>query len=643
MKTSQTVDNESTTRYFAELNQSILAALETYANVHRGSGHFSKVTTHLYEKARAVVLQFLGLQKSDWEIIFLTPRRAKLFLQDLEPANYQLISDKDFGLSLGVRAVAVRKKALTGKKIVEPGGGTTKLYSADWVMWGKSPEKFEAGTPAIINIIAFAKALLMIKHHGEKIFFTQSADLMTAEDILFGGELMEQKGSILLNNLRKTLIGKDIQVPTRKGSTSFINLDNSASTPTFSPILEAFKQTLFQPDNVKAEIIRQVKQIIADTVNAPLTDYEIIFTSNTTESVNIVAKIFAGVPGKETRSVVLGTIMEHSSNDLPWRNGHNDSLILLQVDKEGFIDIGELESFLKAYNIDKMHGQKRIRLITISAASNVLGACNDLQAIGEMAKRYDAQLMVDAAQLIAHRPVDMKTWNIDCLAFSAHKVYAPFGCGVLVVKKGLLNMKQEEMEQINTLGDENAGGIAALGKALLLLRNIGYDQIGAEEKQLTVKALQKLATIKNLKVFGIDDPDSPRFWDKIGVIVFDLKNKMAGRIADKLANNRGIGIRYGCHCAHLIIKHLLDFTPFQEKFQRFVLKLVPIINLQGMARVSFGIQNTETDIDPLIEELRSISGNGQHTAEVQFTKKETLSQIREFIDKRELLVFGQKV
>ncbi|MBE0662113.1 MAG: aminotransferase class V-fold PLP-dependent enzyme, partial [Bacteroidales bacterium] len=309
----------------------------------------------------------------------------------------------------------------------------------------------------------------------------------------------------------------------------------------------------------------------------------------------------------------------------------------------GFIDPSELESLLKAYNTDNKHGLKRIRLITISAASNVLGACNDLQAIGEMAKRYGVQLMVDAAQLIAHRPVDMKAWNIDCLAFSAHKVYAPFGCGVLILKKGMLNMKQEEMEQINTLGDENAGGIAALGKALLLLRNIGYDQIDAEEKQLTVKALQKLATIKNLKVFGIDDPDSPRFDRKIGVIVFDLKNKMAGRIADKLAHNKGIGIRYGCHCAHLIIKHLLDFTPFQEKFQRFVLKLIPIINLQGIARVSVGIQNTETDLDPLIEELNSISGNGQQTTDVQFTKKETLRQINEFINKRELFVFGQQV
>ncbi len=643
MKTDQIAVSETNTSYFDELNQSSLTALETYANVHRGSGHFSKVTTHLYEKARAVVLQFLGLQKSDWEVIFLTPRRAKQFLQDLEPAGYQLISDKDFGLSLGVRAVAVRKKALPDTKIFEPGGGTTRLYSADWVMWAKSPEKFEAGTPAIINIIAFAKALLMIKKHGEKIFIAQSAEPMTAEDILFGGKLMEQKGSFLLNNLRKTLIGKDIQVPTTNGPTPFINLDNSASTPTFSPILKAFTQTLFQPDNVKAEIILKVKQIIADTVNAPLTDYEVIFTSNTTESVNIVAKSFACVPDNEPKSVVLGTIMEHSSNDMPWRNEHNDSLIRLQVDKEGFIDLAELESLLKAYNIDNKHGQKRIRLITISAASNVLGSCNDLHAIGELAKRYGAQLMVDAAQLIAHRPVDIKTWYIGYLAFSAHKVYAPFGCGVLIVKKGILNMKQEEMEQIANSGEENAGGIAALGKALLLLRNIGYDQIGAEEKQLTAKALQKLETIKNLKVFGVADPDTPRFDRKIGVIVFDVKNKMAGRIADKLAYNKGIGIRYGCHCAHLIIKHLLDFTPFQEKFQRFVLKLIPILNLQGMARVSFGIQNTESDIDQLIEELKCISGNGHSPNDVRFTKKETLRQINEFIEKRELLVFGQQV
>jgi selenocysteine lyase/cysteine desulfurase len=144
---------------FNELTTAILAALETYSNVHRGSGHFSQVTTHLYEKAREMVLEYLGFKKSSYSVIFGSSLRAHLFSKVLKPGSFTLLHSNDFGLNLGVAALAIRKNALPQGSPFESGGGNTRLYGADWVMWADSPEKFEAGTPAIINIIAFAKAL----------------------------------------------------------------------------------------------------------------------------------------------------------------------------------------------------------------------------------------------------------------------------------------------------------------------------------------------------------------------------------------------------------------------------------------------------------------------------------------------------
>ena len=125
----------------------------------------------------------------------------------------------------------------------------------------------------------------------------------------------------------------------------------------------------------------------------------------------------------------------------------------------------------------------------MSGASNVLGVFNDLAEIGRIVHRYGARLLVDAAQLVAHRKVAMESSGIDYLAFSAHKAYAPFGTGVLVARKGLLSFSPAEMERIRSSGEENVGGIAALGKALVLLQRIGLDVIQEEEQALTARAL----------------------------------------------------------------------------------------------------------------------------------------------------------
>jgi selenocysteine lyase/cysteine desulfurase len=498
-----------------------------------------------------------------------------------------------------VAAVAVKKRFLPRGVPFETGGGTTKLYDKEWVIWADEPDRFEAGTPAIINVIAFAKALLMTEKGGGSLFSGEKLSPVTSSEI-FRDEFSELKGTELLNKLKVTMPGLKYQVPSANGPAVYINFDNGASTPPFKPVWDVFKRALNQPRENRQEIIREVRKITASFLLAPENQYDIIFTSNTTEAVNLMASHMP-VPQNGEMPVILNTILEHSSNDLPWRYIPGYNVIKLPVSKEGFWDLGQLEEILRSHNEDKTSRQK-IRLVTVSGASNVVGSCNDLAATGSLAHRYGALFMVDAAQLVAHRAINMAGDGIDGLFFSAHKAYAPFGTGVLVVRKGII---KKEMVS----GEENIGGIAAIGKALLLIRDIGFETIQEEEHRLMRRAMHGLSTVPGLELKGTADPDSPQMEQKTGILLFEMKNRMPGRIATRMAWHGAIGIRYGCHCAHLMIKYLTGFTPFQEKFQKAILLMFPMLKLQGFLRVSFGLGNRDEEVDQLIRVIREIAGN----------------------------------
>lgn len=632
--------NAEYTNAFAALEKSVYAALETYSNVHRGSGHFSMVTTRLYEQAREIVLGYLGLHRG-YVVIFTTPRSAEHLVAQLQPADFRLVSPLDFGLSLGVRAVVVKKNELPKGVPFHVGGGNARLVAPDWIVWTAAPDKFEAGTPAIINVIALARALQMIQHSGKDMFKNCQPEKLTASEILHHDQFRNVSGIKLLEELRKNRIGLGIQVPTAKGMQPFLNFDNSASTPTFELVWNAFRQTWRQTDDVKQEIVREVKAVCAEFLGAPANEYEVIFTSNTTEAINLAAESFRIKTPEGGETVVLSSLAEHSSNDLPWRMLQNSSMIRLTPDKEGFIDLSELETLLADYNQNKIHGAKRIQLVAINGASNVLGVCNNLDEISRMVHRFGARLLVDAAQLVAHRPINMQRDDIDYLAFSAHKIYAPFGSGALVVRKGLLRFDESEMTQLKSSGEENAGGIAALGKALLLLQRVGMDLIAREEHVLTTRLMRGMAQIDTIQLYGITSPDSPMFPHKMGVVVFELGKKIATKVGKELALQSGVGVRTGCHCAHIIIKHLLGISPGLQRFQKLIVTLFPKLSLPGMVRVSLGLENTEAEVDALLQALaeNDVSKGGQ-VVKGQLTKAEAKRQMEAFVQQRMKLVYG---
>jgi selenocysteine lyase/cysteine desulfurase len=599
-------DNEATAAFDA-LELGVRAALETYSNVHRGSGLNSVVSTHLFEQARGIVLEHVGLSRGKHVAIFGTPRSAGMLMARLQPGSYRTASSRDVGLPLGVRALAVERTALPKSLPFLTGGGTARLVSPDWVIWAAAPERFEAGTPAIVNVIAFAKALLLARPLGVDAFENTTGETLTASEILRHDELDQYTGRQLLIELRRTLIGRGVRVPTVEGARPYVNLDNGASTPTFEPIWTAVRQTWRQPKQVQHAIVQAVKSIVADVLGAPSSDYDVIFTSNTTEAINLVAESSSRGAELGTESVVVNTLLEHNSNELPWRMVPGSSLIRLPMDAEGFVDSSELEALLSTYNERSEHGEKRVTLVVVSGASNVLGVFNDLAEISRIVHRYGARLLVDAAQLVAHRKVAMESSGIDYLAFSAHKAYAPFGTGVLLARKGLLNFSPGEMDRIRSSGEENVGGIAALGKALVLLQRIGLDVIQEEEQALTARALLGMQRVPGLKIYGIANPESPTFVHKGGVIPFDVKGVISHKVARELGARGGIGVRSGCHCAHLTVKRMLGVPPWAERLQGVILTVLRRLELPGVARVSLGIENSEEDVDTLIDVLGGIA------------------------------------
>lgn len=607
LKSSEKLSSQNNIDAFRELELGVFAALETYSNVHRGSGHKSIATTYLYKQARKIVLENLGLNKSKYTVIFCTPVRAEELKSKLEPDTYKILSSDEIGLFLGIRALAVKRKALPAGAPFQSGGGTASLISPDWIIWARTPEKFEAGTPSIINVIAFAKALLLSSHSGKDAFKNISGEIISAADILYKDDLEKYIGRNLLDELRRTIIGRNVSVPTTEGIKPYTNLDNAASTPTFTPVWEAICQTWRQPGEVRQGMIKEVRSICSQVLGAPINSYDLIFTSNTTEAINLAAKSLKLESNADSEPVILNTLLEHTSNELPWRMLPQYSTIRLNVSNEGFLDLNELETILSEYNGKSLHGKKRIKLLAISGASNVLGTYNNLAEIARIVHKYGTRLLVDAAQMVAHRKIDMERCSIDYLAFSAHKVYAPMGSGMLVARKGLLNFNEKELVQIQLSGEENTAGIAALGKALVLLQRIGFDVIQEEEQTLTRRAIQGLSNIKRIRVYGIKDPSSVLFEHKGGVVVFTMKGKISSRVANELAERCGIGVRYGCHCAHILIKYLLGVGPKLERFQRILARVFTDVRFPGVVRISLGIGNSEKDVDTLIHALNTIA------------------------------------
>ncbi|MEW5873693.1 MAG: aminotransferase class V-fold PLP-dependent enzyme [Candidatus Zixiibacteriota bacterium] len=426
--------------------------------------------------------------------------------------------------------------------------------------------------------------------------------------------------------LRRELIGVDALVPVRGDRrVAYVNFDNAASTPTFRPIAQKVDEFLNWYSNVhrgtgfKSQLsswaFEQARDRIAEFVHADLGRHIVLFTKNSTEAINKLAHRM----DFSERPVVLTSLMEHHSNELPWRKVAKVEHIAIEED--GRLSLEDFRAKLKRWG-------PQVRLVAITGASNVTGYINDIAQIAREAHAAGAEVLVDAAQLAPHRPIDMRPMSdpghIDYLVFSAHKMYAPYGVGILVARRetfehgdpdtvggGTVDIVNLEEAYWTDLPDkEEAGtpdiiGVVALAKAIELLQEVGWEEIIRHEAELTAYALGRLSGIPKVRVYG--DLDPGRADSRLGVISFSVDGVPHSLVAAVLNYEYGIGVRSGCFCAHTYVKCLLNVPDDEARQMEQEILSRDRSRLPGTVRMSFGLYNTSEEVDRFIDGIQNIA------------------------------------
>lgn len=371
-----------------------------------------------------------------------------------------------------------------------------------------------------------------------------------------------------------------------------VYLDNAATTQKPRSVVEAIANEYY---SVNANVHRGVhylsqqatdlheaaRETVRQFINARTTA-EVIFTRGTTESLNLVAYSYGEAFLHEGDEVIV-SVMEHHSDIVPWQLLRDRKGIVIKVIPMN--DAGELD--LEAY--ERLF-TSRTRLVCVAQVSNVLGTVNPVKQMAEVAHAHGAHFLVDGAQSVPHFKVDVQELNCDFLVFSGHKVYGPTGIGVLYGREDLLEQlppyqgggemiarvtfektTYERLPFKFEAGTPDYVGSHALATALDYVNALGIDNIHAHERMLTQYAMEQMATIPDIHLYGTAA-------EKDAVISFNVGNIHPldlGTLLDRL----GIAIRTGHHCA-------------QPLMQR--------CGVEGMARASFALYNTRKEIDTLV-------------------------------------------
>ncbi len=420
--------------------------------------------------------------------------------------------------------------------------------------------------------------------------------------------------------LRQDIKGIGQKVPVLgPGRQKYVFFDNAASTPPLAPVWNEIEDYLDWYSGVhrgtgykslfSSQIYDESHEIIGDFVGADLSRDTVILVKNTTEAINKLSYRLQLTP----QDIVLITCMEHHSNELPWRARAQVQYITL--DHSGRLDLSRLEKHFAKYH-------PRIKLLAVCGASNVTGHINDVHQLARIAHAYGCQIAVDGAQLIPHQKFNMQPHDspehIDFLAFSGHKIYAPFGTGVLIGPRQVFERSSPEYQGGGTVkivtgnqvfwadlpdkeeaGSPNVIGSLALARSLQYLDKLGMEELSRHEAALTDYALQRLKSIRGVKVYGTQ----PR----VGVISFNLSNLPHALVGAILCFEAGVGLRTGCFCAQNYVRHLLGVEADAKQVELYEQNRFD--QIPGMVRISMAPYNTREEVDYLIKWLTCILDN----------------------------------
>ncbi len=397
------------------------------------------------------------------------------------------------------------------------------------------------------------------------------------------------------------LIRKDFPILSRKiDGKPLVYLDSAATTQKPTSVIEALADfyrhtnanihrgvyTLAEESTARYE---DARARVANFVNAPDKD-TIIFTRNTTESINLVAHSWARKHMKPGDEILL-TALEHHANFVPW--------YMLAKERQMGLKIVPLlpDTTLDMAAFKKMLTPK-VKLVAVTAMSNVLGTLTPVEEISALAHANNSVVLVDGAQSVPHMATDVQKLGCDFFAFSAHKMLGPTGVGVLWVRKNILDAMDPFMgggEMISVVsaekttwaevplkfeaGTPNYADTAAFTASLDYLEKIGMNAIREHEKELVAYALEKLSALPELTIYGSKNPEQQG-----GAISFN-HNVVHAHDVGTILGEQGVAIRVGHHCAQPLMK---------------------VLGTSSTARASFYIYSTKDDVDALVRALQRV-------------------------------------
>ena len=377
-----------------------------------------------------------------------------------------------------------------------------------------------------------------------------------------------------------------------------VYFDNASTTQKPYSVIESISEfysnynsnihrAVYQLAEEATNMYEQTRQKIANFIN--VRPEEIIFTRNTTESINLIAHSWARTNLKKDDVIVISEI-EHHSNIVPWQilcQEIGTRLEYVGIDENGFLDL--------EYMIELISSRK-VKLVSLSHMSNVLGTIVPIERIIKIAHEHNIPVLVDGAQSVPHMPINVKKMDCDFLVFSAHKMLGPTGVGILYAKKEYLDKMNpfmsggdmiKEVFKFHTnyndvpykfeAGTPNIADVVGFSAAIEYLEKIGMDNIRKHEIYLTEYALESMSSLDYITVYG---PKDTKY--RGGVISFNIADIHPHDLAT-IMNDHGIAIRSGHHCAQVLMQRL---------------------DVPATSRASFYIYNTKEEIDKFVNAIK---------------------------------------
>ena len=385
----------------------------------------------------------------------------------------------------------------------------------------------------------------------------------------------------------------------------YIYFDNAATTQRPTQVVDAIEdfyensnanplRGLYDWSVAATEEYESAREVVSQFIGADRPE-EIIFTRNTTESLNLVAYTY-GMSNISAGDEIVITVMEHHSNILPWQKVAREKgakLVFMEPLEDGTITEEEYKSKIT----------DRTKIVSVGHVSNVLGITNPVRAIADYAHSKGAVVIVDGAQSTPHMSVDVKALGADFFALSGHKLLGPMGIGALYGRYELLEKMPpfltggEMIEYVTRedatwaeiphkfeAGTVNAAGAVGLKAAIRYIQNIGMDNISAHEKELTTQLMDGLKKMPYIKVYGSEDPAK-----HCGIVTFTMDGVHPHDISSVL-NEDHVCVRAGHHCAQPLMQFIgagstarasLYFYNTQDEVERFIQKLSNVRKVMG--------------------------------------------------------------